>query len=90
MTLANGFLAAALYLIITFSIMQSAVLLSMVAIAAFTVRYSAVSLIPLAVFLDGYYGAFYEVPALSIASLVWYVLSEIIRARVNIVQSQYE
>jgi hypothetical protein len=34
--------------------------------------------------------AFYEVPALSIASVVWYILSEIIRARVNIVQSKYE
>jgi hypothetical protein len=86
----HGLLAVVLYLVIIFSVMQSAVLLGVVAIAAFTVRFSAVSLIPLAIALDGYYGAFYEVPALSIASVVWYILSEIIRARVNIVQSKYE
>jgi len=86
----HGLLAVVLYLIILFSIMQSAVLLGIVAIAAFTVRYSAVALIPLAIALDGYYGAFYGVPALSIASVLWYILSEVIRARVNIVQSKYE
>jgi hypothetical protein len=86
----HGLLAVVLYLIILFSIMQSAVLLGIVAIAAFTVRFSAVALIPLAIALDGYYGAFYEVPALSIASVLWYILSEVIRARVNIVQSKYE
>lgn len=90
MTFTQGFIATAWYLLIVFAVMQNVVWLGVVAIVWFTLRFGAVSLLPLAILLDGYYGAFFSVPVLSISAIVWYVASELFRVRSNIVQSKYE
>lgn len=90
MTFIKGSLAILLYLIIIFSAMQSHVLLGVVAVVVFTLTYSGIALLPLAILLDGYYGSFFTVPWFSVAAIAWYLLSEIIRVRLSIVQSEYE
>lgn len=90
MTITQGLIAVILYLLIILAAMQSHLLLGLLATGLFTFRYGAVALLPLAVLLDGYYGAFFTVPLFSIAAIVWYVLSEVLRVRMNIVQSEYE
>lgn len=76
-----------LYGLIIISIMQSLLVLGVAATIIFTLKYSGVALIPLAIVLDGYYGAFFTLPLLSIAAVGWYVVSEVIRVRMSIVQS---
>lgn len=50
----------------------------------FTLRYSAIPLIILAICIDGYFGAYAHVPYFSIAAVIWYPLSELLRARLRI------
>jgi hypothetical protein len=45
----------------------------------FSFRASALWLIPLAIAIDGYFGAFYTVPLFSIVSCLWYAVSELIK-----------
>ena len=90
MTFFHGFLAVILYLSILFSVMQNLIILGIVATVWFTIGFGALALLPLAILLDGYYGAFYSVPLFSISAIGWYVLSELLRTRMNIVQSEYE
>ena len=70
--------------------MQGHILLGVVMVVVFTYAFSAVALMPLAIALDGYYGAFYTVPVLSICAISWYLLSEMLRSAMNIVQSEHE
>jgi hypothetical protein len=86
----RGLAAVVLYLIIIISVMQSYVLIGLVTTVFFTFRYGAVSLIPLAILLDGYYGSFYEFPVLSMVTIIWYLFSEILTARLSVVQSKHE
>jgi hypothetical protein len=86
----RGLVAVVLYFMIIISVMQSYVIIGLVTVTLFTVQYGAVSLIPLAILLDGYYGSFYEFPVLSVVTVVWYVLSEILNARLSVVQSKHE
>jgi hypothetical protein len=90
MTFFQGCLAICLYLTIIFSFMQSHILLGVTAVLLYTLKFSAVALLPLAILLDGYYGAFHTVPVFSIAAIGWYLLSEILRSAMNIVQSSHE
>jgi hypothetical protein len=90
MTFFQIFTAMSLYLVIIFSVMQSNILLGTIAVVIYTVKFSAMALIPLAIVIDGYYGAFYTVPVFSISAIGWYLLSEVLRSRMNIVQSKYE
>lgn len=90
MTFFRGFLAFSLYLVIIFSFMQNHILLGLFAVVIYTFTFSAVLLIPLAILLDGYYGAFYTLPVFSLATILLYLLSEIIRVTLNIVQSEHE
>ena len=87
MSIIRSLYAVGLYLIIVFALMQNAIWLSIICVVLFTWRYGALAFIPLAVVLDGYYGAFYQVPLFSIGAVCFYVFSEIIRARINVVQS---
>jgi len=90
MTFSQGFLALGLYLVIIFSVMQSQILIGIVTVVLYTFKFSATALLPLAIILDGYYGAFYTVPVFSIGIIIWYVVSEIFRSAMNIVQSNNE
>jgi hypothetical protein len=70
--------------------MQGHILLGAITVVLYTFAFSAVALLPLAIVLDGYYGAFYAAPVLSICAIGWYLLSETLRSAVNIVQSEHE
>lgn len=43
--------------------------------------YNAITLIPLAILVDGYFGNFYTVPVLSMMVVVWYVIVEFLRPK---------
>ncbi len=80
------FLSIGLFLAIGFLLLQNHLLLAAVAVVLFTMRTSAAWLIPLAILLDGYFGAFSAVPVLSLVFLLWYIASEFIKPRL-LVQS---
>lgn len=70
-----------LYILITFLIFQNHLLLAVIAVGVFTWRVGAVWLLPLAVCIDGYFGAFYEVPVISLVAGTWFLVTEFIRPR---------
>ena len=45
----------------------------------FTFRAPTVWLIPLAIVIDGYFGAFHHVPLFSMVACVWYAISELVK-----------
>jgi hypothetical protein len=90
MTFFQGCVAVGLYLGIIFLFMQSYILLGGAAVLVYTLKFSAATLLPLAIVLDGYYGAFHTVPVFSVCAIGWYLLSETLRSTVNIVQSEHE
>ena len=75
------FLSIFLYLMIVFSFMHGEPFLAVPAVILFSLHYGALSLIPLAILLDGYYGNFYSLPALSFAAVAWYAAVEHIRPK---------
>ena len=68
-----------LYVSIIVSLTCGLFLLAVPLIIWFSFRVSAVWLLPVAILLDGYFGAFYEMTVISIAILIWYVFSELLR-----------
>lgn len=76
-----------LYFAIALLVTQNHLWLAAGATALFTFRIGAVWLIPLAIFIDGYFGAFYTTPIFSIAASLWYVASEFIKPQLIL---QYE
>jgi len=87
MSLKSFLLSAALYLIIIFSVLQSALIVSILAVGAFSLKYSSFALIPLAIIIDAYFGAFHQFPVLSVLAVVWCGSIELIKPRLFIVQS---
>jgi len=75
------FLAIILYLVIIFSFLQNWSLLTVPAVLFFSFKYNPVSLIPLAVLFDGYFGNFYTFPTLSALAILWFGLVEYTRPR---------
>jgi hypothetical protein len=67
-----------LYILITFLIFQNHLPLAVIAAAVFTWRAGAVWLLPLAICIDGYFGAFYEVPIVSLVAGIWFLITELI------------
>lgn len=72
-----------LYFFIAISIIQNHMLLAIVFVFVFSYRYGAVSLIPLAIVIDGYFGNFYAIPWLSFFSIVWYLLVDFLQPRIK-------
>jgi hypothetical protein len=68
-----------LYFSIALLAAQNHVWLAAGAALLFTFRASAAWLIPLTIFIDGYFGAFYSVPLFSIVGCLWYGISELIK-----------
>lgn len=64
--------------------MQNMLWLAGLLAVVFTIKFTAVSLVALAVLIDAYFGAFSTMPYLSIVALCWYVCSELIRMRMRI------
>lgn len=52
----------------------------------FTFYFGAAWLIPLAMAVDAYYGAFGTIPMLSIISICWYVMFELLRPHMHILK----
>lgn len=70
-----------LYLAIILSVMHNWFLLVFVIVVVFSLKFRSALLIPLAIFLDGYYGAFYTLPVLSTMSIVWFVFIEYLKPK---------
>jgi hypothetical protein len=68
-----------LYFCVALFIAQNLLWLAAITAALFTFRASAIWLIPLAIFVDGYFGAFYHVPLFSMVACLWYGISELIK-----------
>jgi hypothetical protein len=69
------------YFIIATSFIQGWLIVFISLVLYFSWRYSAAYLIPLAIFLDGYFGHFALVPWLSFAAIIWYGLFDLIKPR---------
>lgn len=87
MSLRSFLFSAFLYLVILFSVLQSSVVVATVSILVFSVKYCTYALIPLAIVLDAYFGAFYVFPVLSCLAVVWCGCVELARPKIFIVES---
>ncbi len=72
------------YFLIGLAILQNLLPLAGIFILYFTYTFGAGYLLPFAFLIDGYFGAFYNIPYFSIGMLVWFVLSEMIRIRMRV------
>lgn len=84
------FLALVLYFFIALMVIENQLIVAVLLVLWFTFRVSAVWLLPLAFLLDGYFGAFAEIPYLSLVACIWYVISEYIRPRLIVQSNSYE
>jgi hypothetical protein len=84
------FFTIILYFFIALLIIENQIILAVLLAGWFTFRVGAIWLIPLAFLLDGYFGAFTDVPAISLITCVWYVVSEYLRPRLIAQSQSYE
>jgi hypothetical protein len=75
----NTVLDIVIYFFIAVLIVQNHLLLAFFLVLLFTFRRGAVLLIPLAFVIDGYFGAFATVPAITMSAIAWYMVSAIVR-----------
>ncbi|MBP6923954.1 MAG: hypothetical protein KBC62_01100 [Candidatus Pacebacteria bacterium] len=71
-------------------VMQNHLIVGFLLVVVFTFRVGALLLIPLAVFIDGYFGAFYSVPMITMVAILWYVASEFVRPQLLMQYKRYE
>lgn len=79
-----------LYIFIAFMVLQSHLFVAGIAVVLFTYRCGAGWLVPLAFMIDGYFGAFYHIPVISMVTCVWFFVSELIRPRLLLQFEGYE
>ncbi len=72
-----------LFLLSALSFLQGWYMVAALLVVIFSLRVSAVYLIPLAIILDGYYGNFYSLPLLSLGSVWWYLSIEFLKPRLK-------
>lgn len=77
------FLYIFLWLLTSILIVQNQLVLACLSALLFTYYRSAVWLIPLGFFIDGYFDAFFSVPVYTIVSILWYIISESIKPRLR-------
>jgi hypothetical protein len=77
-------------ILILFALMQSYFYVAIALILLFTVRASAIWIIPLAFLIDGFYGAFYSFPYITVAVVLWYIVSEFLKPRIFVKKDGYE
>lgn len=68
-----------LYLTIIVTLLQGLFVVTVPLAIWFSFRVGALALLPVAILIDGYFGAFFEIPVLSIVTLLWYVVCELLR-----------
>lgn len=76
MSTRNTIIVVALLLLTAF---QGWFLVSIPLIIIFTYYYSAAWLVPVALLIDGYFGALHTVPELTAYTLLWFIASELIK-----------
>lgn len=84
------FLDCLLYILIALTITQNHLVFGFLLSIIFTFRVGAIWLIPLAVLIDGYFGAFYSIPVITITAILLYVLSEFVRPQLLMQYKRYE
>ena len=84
------FIAFVLYFFIALTVTQNQLIVAALLALWFTARVGAVWLLPLAFLLDGYFGAFAEIPYITLVACIWYVISEYIRPRLIVQSDSYE
>ncbi len=72
-----------MYILTTLLVVQGQLLLAALVALLCTYYRSAVWFIPLGFLVDGYFGAFSGIPMFSIAAILWYVASELLRPRIR-------
>lgn len=86
----NIFLNFTLYFLIALMVLQDYLLIALFFTILYTYRVGAVWLIPLGFAIDGYYGAFFELPLFSMLATGWYVISECVRPQLIMQHESYE
>lgn len=84
------FLNIILFLLIALLVVHNFLLLALIVTVFFSYRAGAIWLLPLAFAVDGYFGAFYELPLFSMFAAGWYVLIEFIRPQLMLQLQSYE
>jgi len=84
------FITLALYFFIALMVIENQLIVAALLVLWFTSRVGAVWLLPLAFLLDGYFGAFADIPYITITACVWYIISEYIRPRLITQPNSYE
>ena len=74
--------ATILYIFFIFTFMQGWGIFTIGLVLVFSFWYNAITLIPLAILLDGYFGNFNTLPVLSLVAVGWYVVVEYLRPKV--------
>lgn len=85
----NNFISIFIYISITIAVLQNVFIVAIPLAIWFTFRCGAGWLLPLALLIDGYFGAFYTVPYFSITIIFWFFITEIVRPRL-IISESYE
>jgi hypothetical protein len=78
------------YIGILLSLMQNHYYIAAILIFVFTMRANAGWLIVIALLVDGFYGAFYASPNITLLAVFWYILSESLKPRVFAFKGTYE
>lgn len=86
----NIILNIILYFLVAFLVLQNHLFLAFFATVAYTYRAGAVWLIPLGFGIDGYFGAFSQLPLFSMMATGWYVISECVRPQLIMQHDSYE
>jgi hypothetical protein len=84
------FLNFILYILVALLITQNHLIIGGMLAVLFTFRVGAVWLIPLAICIDGYFGAFYSIPLITIAAILLYLVSEFVRPQLLMQYKRYE
>lgn len=86
----NTFLNIILYFLIALLVLQNHLFIAFIITVLYTYRAGALWLIPLGFGIDGYFGAFSQLPLFSMLTTGWYVISESVRPRLIIQHQSYD
>lgn len=77
----SNLLTIFIYFGIVFSVLSNLFLLAFPLAIWFSLRADAIWLIPFGFLVDGYFGAFYHIPYLTITACVWYFFAQILKPK---------
>jgi hypothetical protein len=75
-----------LLLLIGVSVLQNLWLIALGLSLFVSYSFGAVGLVMLAIAIDAYFGAFSSMPYFSFVTLLWYIISELLRLRLRIME----